>query len=331
MSRIWSAVIALCVIAALGVVAPAAASATEGWGWPVDGGVITAYGARYTSESGTSCTHGGVDLGASAGAIVRACSAGEVVFSGQVPAGEGRRAWAVTVLTGDGLRITYLPLSRASVAKGDDVDRGASIGTLAAEGDASNPAPHLHLGVRRGETRLDPMSFLGERMAVPVQGPVTVPGPETPRPSPRAPSQAPAPAADAAPAAARAPAGAPAPVAAHAPAHAPAPARTGAPADAVARSAARPDALQTPTFLPYTAPAELPVLRQYARAAETPRVRAAVVASDVAAARDFLGALLIRLGLAGVAGFCAWPVLRGALEGHSRRVPVAALVRRDGV
>lgn len=319
MSWIRSAMLALCAIAVLGVVAPALAFALSSWGWPVDGGVITEYGARYTSEAGSSCTHGGVDLGASAGAIVRACSAGEVVFSGQVPAGQGQRAWAVTVLTGDGLRVTYLPLSRASVVKGADVAPGASIGQLAGEGDASSPAPHLHLGVRRGETRLDPTSFLGERATAPIQGPVTVPGPETPRTSPRAPSQAPAP--NAAPAGAHTPAGAPAPAPAHA----------SAPVDAGARSAARSGSLQTPAFLPYASPAELPVLRQFARAADTPRVRAAVVAADMAAARDFLGALLIRLGLAGVAGFCAWPVLRGALEGHSRRVPAVALVRRDGV
>ena len=315
MSWIRSAVLALCAFAMVGAVIPASALASDSWGWPVDGGVITTYGARYTSEAGASCTHGGVDLGASAGAIVRACSAGEVVFSGQVPAGEGRRAWAVTVLTGDGLRVTYLPLSRASVVKGAEVARGASIGELAGEGDASSPAPHLHLGVRRGETRLDPMSFLEERVTAPIQGPVTVPGPETPRTSPRAASQAPA--ANSAPAGARTPAGAPA--------------HASAPVDAGARSAARSGSLQAPAFLPHASPVELPVLRQFARAADTPRVRAAVVAADVTAARDFLGALLIRLGLAGVAGFCAWPVLRGALEAHSRRVPAAALVRRDGV
>jgi len=317
MSRTRSVMVTtLWLAAALGLASPARALAAGDWAWPVDGSVAVAYGARYTSALGTSCTHGGVDLTAPEGAIVHACSGGEVVFSGQVPAGEGERAWAVTVLTADGLRVTYLPLRRASVTKGATIDAGVTIGELAGEGDASSPASHLHLGVRRGEARLDPMSFLGEHATAAVSGPITVPVPETPHPvvgSAPAPAHAAAPTANAA-SGARAPAVAPA--TAHASARVP--------------SSARSSSAQTPAFLPRVSPIELPTLRQFARAADTPRLRTAAVTADVGSARDFLAALLARLGLAGVAGFFVWPVLRGVLDGHSQRVPATVAVRRDG-
>ena len=288
---------------------PAPAFASGDWSWPVEGAVITAYGARYSSGSGATCTHGGVDLAARGGEAVRACSAGEVVFSGQVPAGEGERSWAVTVLTGDGLRVTYLPLRRSSVKKGAEVGPGASLGELASAGDASNSAPHLHLGVRRGEVRLDPLSLLGERTRPSSAGPVTR-------------SAAPVPHADggAAPAAAR-----PVPrVAGGASSPVRAPLRT------PARALAPPKTSQVPAVLPHASPAELPVLRRMAMAADTPSVRTAAVAADVASTRDFLVALLARLGLAGLAGCCVWPVLRRVLDGSARQAPVTVAVRRDG-
>jgi len=166
MSWTRSGLAVMCALA-MGLASPAPARASGDWEWPVEGTVTVGYGARYATEQGTACTHGGVDIGAPEGTTVRACAAGEVTFSGLVPAGEGERAWAVTVLTGDGLRVTYLPLSRASVSKGADVAAGAALGELAGAGDASSASPHLHLGVRRGETRLDPLAFLGEAAPAP--------------------------------------------------------------------------------------------------------------------------------------------------------------------
>jgi hypothetical protein len=283
--------------------------------WPVDGAVVAAYGARYTSARGEACTHGGVDLGAAEGATVRACAPGDVVFSGQVPAGEGESAWAVTVLTADGLRVTYLPLRRVVVTKGAEVGEGDAIGELAGAGDASSPAPHLHLGVRRGDTRLDPLSLLGDRAAAPV----AAPAPSAPAAPTVAPPVSSHPVASAAH-------DAPVPLHAPAPAHAVGPVRTSAGAPAGAAIAAP----QAPALLRHVSPVEFPVLRQVSPVADAPRVRTAAVAADVGSARDFLAALLARLGLVGLAGACAWPVLRGVLEAHAERTPATVGVRRDG-
>jgi hypothetical protein len=305
MSGMRLAVAAMCAAAVFGLAQPVQALAGGGWAWPVEGPVIAAYGARYTSSQGVSCTHGGIDIAAPQGTAVRACAAGEVVFSGQVPAGEGERSWAVTVLTADGLRVTYLPLRGASVAKGTEVRVGTALGDLAGAGDSSSSAPHLHLGVRRGETRLDPLSFLGERAAA--AAPVRAP--EAPHTTagkaPREPHTTPS------------------------SAHAAAPYSARAPAHATGPSAER--AAQTPSSLPHASLPGMPTLRRVQEAADLSAVRTAEVAADLQATRDFLGSLLVRLGLAGIAGACAWPVLRGLLDGHAGRAPAAVAVRRDGM
>jgi hypothetical protein len=302
MSRRGSAVAALCAAAVLSLVQPVQAVASGGWAWPVEGPVAAGYGARYTSAQGVSCTHGGVDIAAPPGTTVRASAAGEVVFSGQVPAGEGARSWAVTVLTPDGLRVTYLPLRRSSVSKGAAVSEGTALGDLEGQGDSSCAAPHLHLGVRRGDTRLDPLSLLGERAAAP-----PVPKPETPHRSPGA-----------APAVPHA-----APVVPHAaPSSARVPARSGAPASA--------GAAQSPALLPHASMPGIPTLARVPEASDLPAVRTAEVAADIEATRDFLQGLLLRLGLVGLAGACAWPVLRGVLNGHAERTAAAVAVRREG-
>jgi murein DD-endopeptidase MepM/ murein hydrolase activator NlpD len=99
--------------------------------------------------------HRGVDLTATPGAPVRAPRDGTVVFA-RVVAGRG----VITVAHPDGLRTTYEPV-RASVAVGDTVRAGETLGVL----DAGHPGcpveACLHWGLRRGDTYLDPMTLLG--------------------------------------------------------------------------------------------------------------------------------------------------------------------------
>jgi len=314
MSWTRSGLAVMCALA-MGLASPAPARASGDWEWPVEGTVTVGYGARYATEQGTACTHGGVDIGAAEGTTVRACAAGEVTFSGLVPAGEGERAWAVTVLTGDGLRVTYLPLSRASVSKGADVAAGAALGELAGAGDASSASPHLHLGVRRGETRLDPLAFLGEAAPAPQTPPVAQPSPPVEVIAPAAPVTHGA--ASAAPSSGRSSAGAPA--------------RAGSPvvAGEPAVSPVSPDSAVHSALLPGAPLAALPLMTRVPRVAETPRVRSDVVAADLGSLRDAATVALACLGLAGLAGVCVWPVLRGVLDGGAAGAPKVAPVRGD--
>ncbi|MDR3686388.1 MAG: M23 family metallopeptidase, partial [Coriobacteriia bacterium] len=131
-------------------------------GYPLarQGGVALGFGARYTSADATaSTTHHGTDITAEAGARVLAPFAGMVTFSGRVPGVGGATVRAVTISTSSGT-VTLLPLESSAVAKGDSLAEGDVVGTLASNGDGSSAGTHLHVGIKRGDLYVDPMSLL---------------------------------------------------------------------------------------------------------------------------------------------------------------------------
>ncbi|WP_236053612.1 MULTISPECIES: M23 family metallopeptidase [Streptomyces] len=99
--------------------------------------------------------HRGVDLGAPAGAPVRAVAAGRVFFAGRVA---GRGVVSVA-LAGTDLRVTYEPV-RPSVEKGDRVAAGEVVGAVEPGGAHCGTATCVHWGLLRGQTYLDPLSLL---------------------------------------------------------------------------------------------------------------------------------------------------------------------------
>ncbi len=125
---------------------------------PVSGIALVRFGERYGSEH--QCTHWGLDLAGTPGEPVRAPCGGTVVFAGLIPADGGGRTGAVTIQPEDGLAVTVSPLAAVAVTRGDVVDRGATVGVLAAAGDGSSNEPHLHLSVRREGRYVDPEQLL---------------------------------------------------------------------------------------------------------------------------------------------------------------------------
>lgn len=181
-SRVRSGLLVLMCIPALMI--PTATAAETLSGRPVPGGaVLLEYGARYTAPDGEARAHQGLDIEADAGATVRACSDGDVVFAGPIPA-EGGVVLAVTLAYEGGLRMTLLPLDVLEVRQGARVSTGDTLGSLGEDGDVSSSRTHLHVGVRRGETYLDPAAFLPqEAVAAPVEippAPSTAPAPAAP-------------------------------------------------------------------------------------------------------------------------------------------------------
>jgi murein DD-endopeptidase MepM/ murein hydrolase activator NlpD len=121
---------------------------------PVDGAVVRPFEPPIT-DYGPG--HRGVDLAAMPGTAVRAAERGRVHHAGAV-AGV---VW-VSIDHRDGIRTSYGPLTSLRVRAGDEVERGAVIGLLAA-GDHGQPdVDHgLHLGARRGDVYIDPMLLPG--------------------------------------------------------------------------------------------------------------------------------------------------------------------------
>lgn len=171
----WRRILFAVLLAGLSVCSPSYAAG--GWPVPASGGITLGYGGTYLRD-GSQAVHRGIDIAAPAGSPVRSAQEGEVSFAGLVPGGSGQ-VYAVSVRTSQGLTVTCMPLECASVAAGDEIAAGDELGVLAANGDVSSPASHVHLSVRREQAYLDPMLVLGAR--------------EVPQPSPEAPVEVPAP------------------------------------------------------------------------------------------------------------------------------------------
>lgn len=141
---------------------------------PLPGDMLLDFNAGYTTGDGTTRYHTGVDIAGAAGDEVGAAAAGKITFRGRVPrpAGEGSPILALTVTLDDGRLATYLPLAETSVSRGDSVRQGQKIAELAAEGDGSSSATHLHFGLRENGNYIDPK-------------PLPVPPAPTRNPSPR--------------------------------------------------------------------------------------------------------------------------------------------------
>ena len=134
-------------------------AATAGWPLVQAAPVTLGFGALYSAGGSDSSRHCGVDIAAAVGDRVVTPLAGKVAFAGSVPGVGGGRVIAVTIETADA-KITLMPLDSAAVSSGDELREGDSVGTLAATGDASSAGAHLHVGARRGDLYVDPLTII---------------------------------------------------------------------------------------------------------------------------------------------------------------------------
>jgi hypothetical protein len=109
--------------------------------------------------------------------------AGTVTFAGRVPAAGGGTVRAITLETDAG-SLTLLPLGSFAVTKGAQVEAGHELGVVDSSGDPSTSEPHLHVGLRRRDVYVDPLSVM--QFASPAPSP-TAPVPDaTPQGAPAA-------------------------------------------------------------------------------------------------------------------------------------------------
>jgi len=124
------------------------------------------FGAKwiFNGKADSSEVHSGVDYALAAGTPVVALADGTVVlaedlfFTGN----------AVFVDHGNGLVGMYFHLSEIKVQAGQDVRKGEALGLVGSTGRVSGP--HLHLGVRWHDARIDPQLLLDDPAKIPAFG-----------------------------------------------------------------------------------------------------------------------------------------------------------------
>lgn len=120
---------------------------------PVKGRVSSSFGRRRVINGTPRQPHGGTDIAAPTGRLVRAAAAGTVrlvddmFFSGNT----------VIVDHGAGWMTTYFHLSSIWVKEGETVGPKSVLGRVGRTGRATGP--HLHWGLQWQRARLDPLKF----------------------------------------------------------------------------------------------------------------------------------------------------------------------------
>ena len=118
-------------------------SGADKFRWPVKGKVVTDF-------AGTKGT--GINIDAPEGSAVRAAENGTVIYVGSGVEGYGN---LILIRHANGYVSAYAHLKSMSVAKGDVVSRGDTIGAAGMTGSVSRP--QLHFELPKGATPVDPV------------------------------------------------------------------------------------------------------------------------------------------------------------------------------
>ena len=150
-NHLFLAVVSIVLCAALGPMEPAGAAPITQWVRPVSGEVVRPFDPP---RSRFGAGHLGVDLAAPSGTAVRAAGPGVVSFAGSVAG-----ALHVVVAHAGNLRTSYSFLSSIAVRRGERIASGEVVGTTGGTG-SGHDGTVLHLGLRSGDTYIDPMLIL---------------------------------------------------------------------------------------------------------------------------------------------------------------------------
>lgn len=133
---------------------PRPPAATTAWRWPLTGPITQRFGETKTQYG----FHQGLDIDGEIGDRVRAARGGRVVLAGTADACGGLQ---VRIDHGNGFESWYRHLSRIEVKRGEVVAAGTVIGRVGNTG--CSLGSHLHFGIRKGTTFVDPLRYLPPR------------------------------------------------------------------------------------------------------------------------------------------------------------------------
>lgn len=123
--------------------------------WPTVSRLITSpYGYRHDPFTGKLSFHRGIDIAGKLNDPVYAAASGIVHTVGS----DRLHGNHVIVEHSEGLRTWYMHLNKATVKKGDAVDKGQMIGKLGTTGRSTGP--HLHYEVIKSGKSIDPRTYL---------------------------------------------------------------------------------------------------------------------------------------------------------------------------
>jgi murein DD-endopeptidase MepM/ murein hydrolase activator NlpD len=116
--------------------------------------ISSGFGYRNHPLGGGTKMHKGLDMSARSGTGIRAAAGGTVTFSGW-RGGYGR---CVVIDHHNGFTTTYGHCSKLVVDLGDNVGQGDYIADVGSTG--ASTGPHLHFEIRKGDTPIDPETYL---------------------------------------------------------------------------------------------------------------------------------------------------------------------------
>jgi murein DD-endopeptidase MepM/ murein hydrolase activator NlpD len=127
--------------------------------WPVLGRITSAFGeTRFSSSSGGTRPHMGIDIAAPTGTPIAATADGVVLIAGM----ESEYGRLVCVDHGHGYTTMYGHLKDIHVKPGDRVQAGKILGTVGTSGYTTGP--HLHYEVRMYGRPVNPFSYLTQTL-----------------------------------------------------------------------------------------------------------------------------------------------------------------------
>ncbi len=132
-------------------------SAVRGSGqfiWPVRGQITSGYGYRKHPIFRSIKFHSGLDIGVRYGTAIAAADGGKVLFTGWW----GGYGLATIIDHGNGFSTVYAHQSKTYIKKGQQVQKGQTIGAIGSTGYSTGP--HLHFEIRKNGATTNPLRFL---------------------------------------------------------------------------------------------------------------------------------------------------------------------------
>jgi murein DD-endopeptidase MepM/ murein hydrolase activator NlpD len=139
----------------VGVVPEPQPRASSRFLWPVNGKVISSFGAK---KGGLH--NDGINIAAPRGAPVRAAENGIVAYAGNELRGFGN---LLLIKHADGWTSAYAHNDQLLVRRGDQVRRGQIIARVGSTGSVTSP--QLHFELREGSEAIDPLTLLARQQA----------------------------------------------------------------------------------------------------------------------------------------------------------------------